>query len=813
MSANTSYCSEGSQGSQGDTVAQSVLEYIQNTHWSSSFGDSQESPERRDPGEPRSPAVRMRPRLPLKPPNSRSFVLLAAARQAFIADAAVAANQITSEWNGLQTRSPARVRPHASSLPQAGLPHAVLPQAVLPQAVLPQAGLSQAVLPLPQAELPLPQAGLPLPQAGLALFLGPAGLPRARLFLPTPGLRPLAPPGLRPLAAPAPPGLRRPGAGTRALSNHTLLLSTQRPTTPDDPPAAKTVKPLILSKEQEHILNLANYGTSLFYTGSAGTGKLVLLKLIIKSLRMRHEPGTVAVTASTGLAACNIGGTTLHSFAGVGLGELPVQKCLTKVKRNKHAYKRWLKCKVLIIDEVSMIDGHFLNKLNEIAKRVRKSSAPFGGIQLIALGDFYQLPPVVKPTAHEELHGLGPAEVVFAFESAAWSETIQCTLILKEVFRQRGDQEFVDMLNEMRAGKVSPENERKFRYLQRPLAQHDGIEAAELFPTRAEVDYANNQRLYALAGSTHVYHSVDSGTLPAQQRFAILNNSLATNRLFLKRNAQVMCIKNFDETLVNGLLGQVVDFMDRNTYMAYAELKRDPLADATQAEAAVEAKLKAEKRKTKAGDDAAAAATAAAAPPPPPPPTLPLRTSVFDFLDEVPAPDPHSLLFDTFHANRERKVALLTKLHETAHLRKYPLVRFLLPDGFNTREILVEPEEWTTEDEQGTVLARRVQLPLILAWLLSIHKSQGQTLSKVKVDLRRVFERGQAYVALSRATSRRGLQVLNFRPDRVMVHEKVNRFYETLVTAEEQQRGSDAAAPVAIAGKRRKLIDEYMFRY
>lgn len=785
MSANTSYCSEGSQGSQGDSVAQSVLEYIQNTHWSSSFGDSQESPERRNSSEPRSPAVRMRPLLPLKPPNSRSFVLLAAARQAF-ADAAVAANLITS-WNGLQTRSQAGLSPVRLPLPR-------LPPAGLSR--LPPAGKPPVGLPLPR----LPPAGLPpvgLPRISQAEPLLPQlGLLRPRLLLPPTGLRHLAPAGLaRPLT-----GLRRPAGATRALSNHTLLLSTQRPTTPDDPPASKTVKPLILSKEQEHILNLANYGTSLFYTGSAGTGKLVLLKLIIKSLRMRHEPGTVAVTASTGLAACNIGGTTLHSFAGVGLGELAVQKCLTKVKRNKHAYKRWLKCKVLIIDEVSMIDGQFLNKLNEIAKRVRKSSAPFGGIQLIALGDFYQLPPVVKPTAHDELHGIAPPEVVFAFESAAWSETIQCTLILKEVFRQRGDQEFVDMLNEMRAGKVSRESERKFRYLQRPLAQHDGIEAAELFPTRAEVDYANNQRLYALAGSTHVYHSVDSGTLPAQQRFAILNNSLATNRLFLKRNAQVMCIKNFDETLVNGLLGQVVDFMDRNTYMAYSELKRDPLVDATQAEAAVDAKLKAEKRKAKETDAAVVEAT------------LPLRTLVFDFLDNVPAPDPHSLLFDTFHANRERKVALLTKLHETANLRKYPLVRFLLPDGFNTREILVEPEEWTTEDELGTVLARRVQLPLILAWLLSIHKSQGQTLSKVKVDLRRVFERGQAYVALSRATSRRGLQVLNFRTDRVMVHEKVNRFYETLVTAEEQQRGNDAA-PVAIAGKRRKLIDEYMVRY
>lgn len=124
-------------------------------------------------------------------------------------------------------------------------------------------------------------------------------------------------------------------------------------------------------------------------------------------------------------------------------------------------------------------------------------------------------------------------------------------------------------------------------------------------------------------------------------------------------------------------------------------------------------------------------------------------------------------------------------LEEADKKKLLPLVRFLLPDGVNTREVLVEPETWTVEDEHQQVLASRTQVPLMLAWSLSIHKSQGQTLPKVKVDLKRVFENGQAYVALSRAVSRAGLQVLNFDKYKIRAHPKVIDFYSTLFTPEE----------------------------
>lgn len=536
----------------------------------------------------------------------------------------------------------------------------------------------------------------------------------------------------------------------------------------------KNVKPIILSSEQEYILQLAMRGASLFYTGSAGTGKSVLLRSIIKALRQKYEKGKVAVTASTGLAACNIGGITLHSFAGVGLGDGPVDVLMKRLKRNKKAYNRWCQIKVLIIDEVSMIDGNFLNKLDHIAKATRKNKRPFGGIQLIVSGDFYQLPPVSKSRPRGDMADMEMEEAIFAFESEAWKNAIQCTIILREVFRQRGDHVFIEMLNDMRSGKVTSDTIAEFNKLTRPLETSDGIEAAELFSTRYEVENANNTKLRLLKGTAQLFKSIDSGSLQVEQRQAMLNNFLAPQKLFLKKNAQVMCIKNFDETLVNGSLGQVVNFMDKDTYMCYNLMKEKPYASVEEISQDFNKRLE----KTKPDQEELDVEQGATQ----------LSDSIFDFLNDDDVEDKENISSmdnSILNENIERKKAYLNSLHQSSNKIKYPLVRFLLPDGYNTREVLVEPEEWTVEDEHENVLVRRVQLPLILAWSLSIHKSQGQTLPKVKVDLKRVFERGQAYVALSRAVSRKGLQVLNFDRSKILAHPKVNEFYSTLTSAGE----------------------------
>lgn len=571
--------------------------------------------------------------------------------------------------------------------------------------------------------------------------------------------------------------------------NHTILLQTQAPSEAPvpsdtervglDKPAPRVVKPLVLSQEQEYILSLVMDGVSLFYTGSAGTGKSVLLRALIKSLRSKCDKGEVAVTASTGLAACNIGGITLHSFAGVGLGQGTTENLLKKVRRNKKASNRWKEVKVLIIDEISMIDGNFFNMLDEIARKIRRSNKPFGGIQLVICGDFYQLPPVSK---NKSVDGTEKEreEAVFAFESRAWLDTIETTLVLKEVFRQRGDQKFIDMLNEMRSGHVSNENNLDFKRLLRPLEVQQGIEPAQLYCTRMEVENANNNRLNRLKGSTQLYTAVDSGSLPPEQRQAVLNNFLTPPKLFLKKGAQVMCIKNFDETLVNGSLGQVIDFIDRDTYMHYQNMVEKPEATAEEIEQTV---AEITKREKKERDDEFKFEYKPEG----------LDDSIFSFLTEETEQvslGSNSTLDQAYDENINRKRELLEKLHAKSSKNKYPLVKFLLPDK-NHRTVLVEPETWNVEDEHMNVLAKRVQLPLILAWSLSIHKSQGQTLQRVKVDLKRVFENGQAYVALSRAVSREGLQVLNFDRLKVTTHPKVNQFYSSLSSADEVRKRSN----------------------
>ncbi|KAI0923745.1 hypothetical protein AcV5_010527 [Taiwanofungus camphoratus] len=445
-----------------------------------------------------------------------------------------------------------------------------------------------------------------------------------------------------------------------------------------------------LSEEQKHILSLVLDGHSLFYTGSAGTGKSVLLREIITKLKQRYStsPDAVAVTASTGIAACNIGGVTIHSFAGIGLGRENAEQLTTKVKKNKKASARWLRTKVLIIDEVSMVEGELFDKLARVGSLMRKRIEPFGGIQVIVTGDFFQLPPVTKG-----------GSVKFAFEAELWSQTIKKTFNLTQVFRQK-DPEFVDMLNEMRFGRLTKKSIDKFHNLSREIIYEDGLGATELFPRREDVEKSNAMRMNSINTEVHTYRSSDGGSLtdPAQ-REKLLNNFIAPERLVLKVGAQVMLIKNVDDTLVNGSMGKVAKFVD----------------------------------------------------PADPPST---------WLDG----DDPGLLGTKYSYKPPSKVGKDAAKMGSKTL--WPLVDFLQPGG-GTRLVPIQPETWKVELPNGEVQVSRIQLPLILAWAMSIHKSQGQTLERVKVDLARVFEKGQAYVALSRATSLSGLQVLNFNPAKV----------------------------------------------
>ncbi|KJZ72873.1 hypothetical protein HIM_07817 [Hirsutella minnesotensis 3608] len=490
--------------------------------------------------------------------------------------------------------------------------------------------------------------------------------------------------------------------------------------------APKAVSAISLSREQRQVLDLViNQKKSVFFTGPAGTGKSVLMRAIIADLKEKwaREPEKVAVTASTGLAACNIGGMTLHSFAGIGLGKEDAHTLVKKVRRNPKAKKRWINTKYLIIDEVSMVDGDLFDKLSHIGRVIRNNGRPWGGIQLIITGDFFQLPPV--PDHDKKTEG-----TKFAFDAATWSTSIDHTIGLTQVFRQR-DPEFARMLNEMRLGKISQSTVDAFKALARPLNFADGVDSAELYPTRAQVDGSNERRLRELPGQLHRYEAMDNGDPAIRDK--LLTNMMAPKTLDLKLNAQVMLIKNLDETLVNGSLGKVVAFSDEKTY----EMMGVGGADNDQ-------------------DD------------------------------------------DVNMAKAKKALRAFSRDAEgsSSSSRQYPVVQFISTGGA-ARTILCQPEEWKVELPNGEVQAKRSQLPLILAWALSIHKAQGQTLERVTVNLGKVFEKGQAYVALSRATCKDGLRVLGFDRSKVMAHDRVVDFYGKLYTAD-QANGLVGANPSAI---------------
>jgi ATP-dependent DNA helicase PIF1 len=245
----------------------------------------------------------------------------------------------------------------------------------------------------------------------------------------------------------------------------------------------------------------------------------------------------------------------------------------------------------------------------------------------------------------------------------------------------------------------------------------------------------------SLVGKLWQYEAHDTGTIQdITMRDKLLSNMMAPKSLELKTGAQVMLIKNMDDGLVNGSLGRIIAFMSEATFDIYdkhPELFTDEegrnIEDLSEEALEVRASIKRLAR------------------------------------SKEPGPETGAI---------------------------YPLVRFSIADG-STRDLLVQPEDWKIELPSGEVQAQRRQLPLILAWALSIHKAQGQTIERVKIDLRRVFEKGQAYVALSRATSQAGLEVLNFDPSKVMAHPRVAQFYDSLYSVNKALQHPKVAKPIA----------------
>ena len=248
-----------------------------------------------------------------------------------------------------------------------------------------------------------------------------------------------------------------------------------------------------------------------------------------------------------------------------------------------------------------------------------------------------------------------------------------------------------------------------------------------------EVENANGARMRNLSGKEFDFRAEDGGMIQDPvQRSKLLDNCMAPASLKLKKGAQVMLIKNIDDTLVNGSVGKVIAFMDEKTFDIYHEDEDE-----------------------------------------------------FQAVEKMDQDD------EEMTTSRKKLKALINKDVAGDTSQKWPLVRFQIADG-TSRDLLCQRESWKIELPNGEIQASRSQIPLILAWALSIHKAQGQTLERVKVDLGKIFEKGQAYVALSRATCQEGLQITRFDPRKVMAHDRVRTFYNSLYSV---NRATSSRAP------------------
>ena len=412
---------------------------------------------------------------------------------------------------------------------------------------------------------------------------------------------------------------------------------------------------------QETAFAILKTGANVFLTGEPGAGKTHLVNRYVAWL---HSHGILpAVTASTGIAATHIGGMTIHSWSGIGIQKKLAEEDFGRLLENDRLVLRLARSQVLIIDEISMLDARTLECVDSVCRALRRDGRPFGGIQTVFVGDFFQLPPVSNPDEEP------PA---FAFHSSAWMEVAPTVCYLTEQHRQ-ADAAYLSLLAGVRRGAVTEEG-RGLLHARRTDALA-GASNTRLYTHNVDVDRVNKERLDALPGDAHVFRMESHGSKKVVA--SLMKSCLSPEFLELKAGARVMFTKNdFEKGIVNGTLGEIAAF-DVESGM--------------------------------------------------------------------------------------------------------PVVR--TEDG---RRIAAESAEWAIMDG-GRTLAKIKQLPLRLAWAITVHKSQGLTLDSAVMDLARAFEYGQGYVALSRVKSSSGLFLLGMNERALQVHPEV------LESDEGFRRQSDAA--------------------
>jgi len=409
---------------------------------------------------------------------------------------------------------------------------------------------------------------------------------------------------------------------------------------------------------QKEALTILKTGANVFLTGEPGSGKTHTVNEYTAYLRSCGiEP---AITASTGIAATHIGGMTIHSWSGIGARDHLTPYDLDAIATNNRIVKRLTIATVLIIDEISMLSSRMLTATDAVCRTVRKRREPFGGLQIILVGDFFQLPPVVKraPDDMNQIDLFEEEQQVFAFGSGAWKAANPIVCYLHEQHRQE-DVRFVEFLSAIRSGAIKEKHKVLLRTRYKKAPQHHKV--TQLYTRNASVDYINSGALKELPGSPTVFTMDSRG---ADHIVATLKRGcLSPETLSLKVGARVMFTKNdIMFKFVNGTTG-VVEAFDRDT--------------------------------------------------------------------------------------------------------GYPQVRTIA----GTR-ITAEPMEWTMQDD-GRVLAAVTQIPLRLAWAITIHKSQGMSLTEAHLDLSDCFEYGQGYVALSRLRQLTGLTLSGLNDRALEVHPQI----------------------------------------
>ncbi len=400
-----------------------------------------------------------------------------------------------------------------------------------------------------------------------------------------------------------------------------------------------------LSPSQLRALQKLNSKSNVFLTGSPGTGKSFLIRHFL-----RTQVEKIPVLASTGAAAILVGGRTFHSFFGLGLMQGGPELVFEKAMKNSRLKSRIRKTQTLIIDEVSMISSEVLDCAERIARSVKESSETWGGIRVICVGDFAQLPPVQRS-----------GEVDWAFSGRAWSQSEFESVALTECLRME-ESEFLKVLDKIRWGEVDEEVETLLNGFKVKSPKET---SPRLFAKRAQAERFNLERLEALAGEAVEYPTRYSGKDPYLE--ALERDAPISSRIVLKENAQVMLrVNDPKQRFVNGSVGRVVEMGDEKIVL---ELKH--------------------------------------------------------------------------------------------------------------RYIEIEKFTFSMIDADGNEVAFAENFPLSLAYAQTIHKSQGLTLEEAHLDLRRLWEPGQAYVALSRVKSLEGISLEGWDEKSIRADHRVKRFYQS----------------------------------